>query len=103
MKKHNFDEWDDFVEITLFTETHKVRLGTFNDAKKVAAVQKEMEGLGDNEVAEAMIDFLVERFNEAGASYTKDQFMNLAPAKVIAITRAITQGAEENSPLESKS
>lgn len=101
MKTFNFDKWDDFVEITLFGETHKVRLGTFNDAKKISQMQKEMEGLGDNEVAEAMLDFLVERFNESGANYTKEQFMNLPPAKVVAITRAVTQGdSEVGSPLE---
>ena len=100
MKKFNFDKWDDNIEITLFEETHKVRLASFDDSRKVAEMQKEMDDLGDNDVADAMIDFVVERFAEAGAKYSRDQFMSLAPAKVIAITRAITQGADDDNPLE---
>ena len=84
----------------MFGETHKVKLCTFNDSKKVEAVQEELNKLGDTAVAEGMIDFLVDKFNEAGATYTKDQFMDLAPAKSIAILRTITTGDPERRPLE---
>ncbi len=103
MKSYNFDTgWDDFIEITLFGETHEVRMCTFNDSKKVEAVQEELNKLGDTAVAEGMVDFLVEKFKEAGASYTKEQFMNLAPAKSVAIMRMITRGEVDTGPLEAE-
>ena len=100
MKNFNFDGWEDFIEITLFGETHKVRLGTFEDSLRINKVQEELNNAGDNEICVALIEFVVDRFNEAGAKFTVEQFMKLAPAKVVAISRAITQGANDDNPLD---
>ena len=104
MKNIDFDggEWDDFIEIKLFGETHKIRLGTWNDSLKMKEIQKELIKLkeDDPKTIKKTIGFLVNRFNEAGAGYTEKQFMNLAPAKTIAILRTISQGDPEELPLE---
>lgn len=101
MKKFNFDDdWSDFVEITLFGETNKVKMCTYNDAKRVEAIQEELNEVGDNDVALESIKFLVDKFKEAGADFTEEQFMDIAPAKMVAIMRMLTRGDVEKDPLD---
>ena len=91
----DFDRWDDFVSIRIFGKTYRVRQSTFRDAKKVAAVQAELESMGDDERADKMIDFIYERFVEADSEFPKEKLLDIPPAKLIAIMRVITQGPEE--------
>jgi len=91
----DFDAWDDFVSIRIFGKTYKVRQSTFRDAKKVAAVQEELENMGDEERADKLIDFIYERFSETDPGFPKEKLLDVPPAKLIALMRVITQGPEE--------
>ena len=91
----DFDAWDDFVSIRIFGKTYKVRQSTFRDAKKVAAVQEELEQMKDEDRADKLIDFIYERFSETDPDFPKEKLLDVPPAKLIALMRVITQGPEE--------
>jgi len=95
----DFDRWDDFIQIRIFGKTYKLRQSTFRDAKKVAAVQTELENMKDDERADQTIDFIYARFIEADPQFEREKLYDIPPAKLIAIMRVITQGTEIDRPL----